>query len=234
MPVRGLSECLRPSAGHEDSFDPGFDHLSGGGAAAGAVATRRNAGGFALYGGPHILNLVTEVATKALKAVRFQKFNNHIRLRPEALAARIELYRLFPSGGSGCSKALVDAVGSLQRWPSDTTPPGPRVGHAWRHLHRCRPGRTAPTTCPWPFRRALPMHPAYGAGHATVAGACVTILKAFFDTSSVLVQTASGDIAFQREKSRRYPDTIQCPCRRPDATAECHSHPLHTRQLSHA
>jgi len=26
-----------------------------------------------------------------------------------------------------------------------------------------------------------PMHPAYGAGHATVAGACVTILKAFFD-----------------------------------------------------
>lgn len=26
------------------------------------------------------------------------------------------------------------------------------------------------------------MHPSYGAGHGTVAGACVTILKAFFDT----------------------------------------------------
>lgn len=26
------------------------------------------------------------------------------------------------------------------------------------------------------------MHPSYGAGHATVAGACVTMLKAFFDT----------------------------------------------------
>lgn len=25
------------------------------------------------------------------------------------------------------------------------------------------------------------MHPSYGAGHATVAGACTTILKAFFD-----------------------------------------------------
>ena len=25
------------------------------------------------------------------------------------------------------------------------------------------------------------MHPTYGAGHATVAGACVTVLKAFFD-----------------------------------------------------
>ncbi|MEO4042273.1 hypothetical protein AAFN47_11785 [Hoeflea sp. CAU 1731] len=26
-----------------------------------------------------------------------------------------------------------------------------------------------------------PMHPSYGAGHATVAGACVTILKAFYE-----------------------------------------------------
>jgi hypothetical protein len=30
------------------------------------------------------------------------------------------------------------------------------------------------------------MHPSYGAGHATVAGACVTILKAFFDHGYVL------------------------------------------------
>ena len=32
------------------------------------------------------------------------------------------------------------------------------------------------------------MHPSYGAGHATVAGACVTILKAFFDHGYVLPQ----------------------------------------------
>ena len=30
------------------------------------------------------------------------------------------------------------------------------------------------------------MHPSYGAGHATVAGACVTILKAWFDESFVI------------------------------------------------
>jgi len=29
------------------------------------------------------------------------------------------------------------------------------------------------------------MHPAYGAGHATVAGACITVLKAFFDCNGV-------------------------------------------------
>lgn len=39
------------------------------------------------------------------------------------------------------------------------------------------------------------MHPAYGAGHATVAGACVTILKAWFDTSAVLSEVG-GKVAF--------------------------------------
>jgi hypothetical protein len=31
------------------------------------------------------------------------------------------------------------------------------------------------------FTEGSSTHPSYGAGHATVAGACVTILKAFFD-----------------------------------------------------
>ena len=41
------------------------------------------------------------------------------------------------------------------------------------------------------------MHPAYGAGHATVAGACVTILKAFFDHKDILAKayqpTSNGE-----------------------------------------
>ena len=39
---------------------------------------------------------------------------------------------------------------------------------------------------PMAFAEGSPMHPSYGAGHATVAGACVTILKAFFDHGHVL------------------------------------------------
>ena len=38
------------------------------------------------------------------------------------------------------------------------------------------------------------MHPSYGAGHATVAGACVTILKAFFDEEACLVRRADGSV----------------------------------------
>ena len=49
---------------------------------------------------------------------------------------------------------------------------------------------------PVAFQEGSPMHPAYGAGHATVAGACVTILKAFFDTSSVLIKRPSDSGCF--------------------------------------
>ena len=90
-----LNACLILT-GMNAPFDPAFANLSGqdhlylNKAGGGTQTFTRQTGGFALYGGPHILTLVTEVATRALKAVRYQKFNNHLRLRPEALAARIE------------------------------------------------------------------------------------------------------------------------------------------------
>jgi len=37
---------------------------------------------------------------------------------------------------------------------------------------------------PMAFAEGSPMHPSYGAGHATVAGGCITMLKAFFNTVS--------------------------------------------------
>jgi hypothetical protein len=39
---------------------------------------------------------------------------------------------------------------------------------------------------PQVFPEGAPTHPSYASGHATVAGACVTILKAWFDESFVL------------------------------------------------
>ncbi|MCB1056839.1 MAG: vanadium-dependent haloperoxidase [Acidobacteria bacterium] len=158
------------------AFDPAFDKLSGGGKLHADTAPRnRQAGGFALWGGPHILTLVTEVATRALKAVRYQKFNTHCRLRPEALAARIErageIEQRFPSVCKGFSEletSIGDTVKAIVKKNTVGKTPGTKL-------------------LPMAFQEGSPMHPSYGAGHATVAGACVTMLKAFFDTSAVLV-----------------------------------------------
>lgn len=160
-------------------MDPSFGGLSGqqplqvpGG------ALRRHNTGFALYGGPQILTLVTEVATRALKAVRFQKFNTHLRLRPEALAARIEK-------AADIDTAYPATRGAFTKLAADLDP----VVQAIRAHNLAQPeGGEDRALLPMAFQEGSPMHPSYGAGHATVAGACVTMLKAFFDTGTVLVE----------------------------------------------
>ena len=44
---------------------------------------------------------------------------------------------------------------------------------------------TGPTYCRKPISEGCPLHPSYGQGHAAIAGACVTVLKAFFATNNM-------------------------------------------------
>jgi hypothetical protein len=128
--------------------------------------------GFVEWGGPHILSLVTEVATRALKAVWYQKWFVHRRLRPEAFAGLVHNHR------TGAASAPLHA---------DVLEAGVLDEVYARH---------GTYLLPLAFPEGCPTHPAYGAGHATVAGACTTILKAWFDTDAELadpvVPTADG------------------------------------------
>lgn len=153
---------------------------------------------FATFGGPHILSLVCEVATRCLKAVRRQKFNHHRRARPEVMGGRFTLHCLGLGEKLGCAQeAFGDTVKEL---PEDLV--AAIIDHnkqqnskgvaKWRNLH-CEAKHCLPhdryekkfedcnLLLPMAFPEGSPMHPAYGAGHATVAGGCVTMLKAFFE-----------------------------------------------------
>lgn len=141
---------------------------------------------FASYGGPHILTLVTEVATRALKAVRRQKYNVHLRSRPEAVAAGIAL------AWAGKSSELGSQGADLGKMAQDLAPVLALVkdhnaaknaqwaADGWA-VDLGETGEDFNALLPMAFPEGSPMHPAYGAGHATVAGACVTILKAYFE-----------------------------------------------------
>jgi hypothetical protein len=115
-----------------------------------------NQEGFAVFGGPHLLSLLTEVATRALKAVWFQKWFVHRRLRPEAFGGRIHNHKTggknYPIDAEILNSSVLDDV--FDKYGTYLLPQA--------------------------FPEGSPTHPAYGAGHATVAGACVTILKAWF------------------------------------------------------
>lgn len=55
---------------------------------------------------------------------------------------------------------------------------------------------------PMAFPEGSPTHPSYGAGHATVAAACVTILKAWFDHGWELRDTSGMPIAYVPNANR--------------------------------
>lgn len=154
--------------------------------------------GFALFGGPHVLNLVTEVATRALKAVRYQKFNIHCRLRPEALAGWMEAINAGKPEieGIGALKQMYDVLNAeqgginlLDEVRQYNGQQNTAEKNAMRpYLQDAAASGAETALLPMAFPEGSPMHPAYGAGHATVAGACVTMLKAFFDTDAVFVK----------------------------------------------
>lgn len=146
---------------------------------------------FATYGGPHILSLTTEVATRCLKAVRRQKFNHHRRARPEALAGRLVLAHAAGTLGErlGCAKEAFDRT--VDELPADLLT-AVMAHNAAQNAANLSAVQCSPATIeneiaghnillPMAFPEGSPMHPAYGAGHATVAGGCVTMLKAFFE-----------------------------------------------------
>lgn len=118
--------------------------------------------GFTTFGGPHIATLMTEVATRALKAVWFQKWCVHRRLRPEEFGGRIHNHMRgmanYPINSEILNSPVLDLVFS----------------------------KNGTYLLPMAFPEGSPTHPAYASGHATVAGACTTILKAWFDESYVI------------------------------------------------
>ncbi len=101
--------------------------------------------GFGTFGGPHILSLVTEVATRALKVVWYQKWYVHRRVRPEAFAGLVHNTRRgaasYPVSRDILNSSAPDAVWSpLRELPS---PDGRARGlpHASVLRRRPRDGR---------------------------------------------------------------------------------------------
>jgi hypothetical protein len=139
--------------------------------------------GFGVLGGPHILALVSEVATRALKVVWNQKWQVNLRLRPEAYAGLVHVQKIGIGGPAG-KRAY-----GLPAWVSTTTAAS-RVKNRYSSL-----------LLPMAFTPGSPTHPSYGAGHATVAGICVTILKAYFQT----LDNAGNPILFKTLVERSTP-----------------------------
>ena len=132
----------------------------------------RTQSGFTTFGQPYLLYLLAVVTQVALKACWYQKWLVHRRLRPEEFGGRVEAHLRKP--------AEIPAPRRPARRPRPSTRPRRRCGTA---------------LLPQAYPEGCPTHPSYPAGHAAIAGACATVLKACFDESHVLPEpvVASAD-----------------------------------------
>jgi hypothetical protein len=140
--------------------------------------------GFGTFGEPHILSLVCEVATRALKAEWHQKYNTHRRARPEAVGGLV--HKALTDTANAKNYEEVNGIKNALKPVLESV----RLHNAQQNLNPDRiddaSAKQPSYLLPMAFPEGSPMHPAYASGHATVAGACVTILKAFFDSDTKL------------------------------------------------
>ena len=120
----------------------------------------RNQQSFGTFGGPDIAATLGAVARTAINAVWYQKWIVHLRHRPESGGGIVHLMK---TGRGGTIQGHVDqaVLDSLALQQS-------QLKYGSYLLSQT-------------FPEGSPAHPAYPTGHGTVAGACITVLKFFFD-----------------------------------------------------
>lgn len=124
-----------------------------------------NQNGFGSLGGPDFAATQGEVATRALNKVWFQKWNVHLRPRPEATGGQVHLVKTGQGDKTNVkpSRVVLDSLGLRRTFEKFGT-----------------------FLLPQAFPEGSPTHPAYPTGHGTVGGACITLLKFFFDGDFVI------------------------------------------------
>ena len=128
-----------------------------------------NQGAFTSFGVPFILDVVTKAANLSLTGAWFQKWRMHRLLRPEAYAGRVN----FTVNNNKIYDVPADVLNS----------------EAINYLL----SNNGNVFLPMAYTEGSPTHPSYPAGHATIAGACVTVLKAFFDEDFVIPNPVVAD-----------------------------------------
>jgi len=131
--------------------------------------------GFCTFGPPDIAGTLTAVATVALNAVWYQKWFVHLRPRPEAIGGLVHLIKTGQGNKTDVklSNVILNSVGLQQSFNKYGT---------WLLSQA--------------FPEGSPTHPSYPTGHGVVGGACITVLKFFFDGNFVIpnpvVPTSDG------------------------------------------
>jgi hypothetical protein len=125
----------------------------------------RTQNGFGTFGGPDFAATLATAARAALNNVWYQKWWIHLRHRPE-------------SGGAIARQILTGQGGTLDAQINSNVLNSQAVQASFNQYGDYFLSQA--------FPEGSPTHPSYPTGHGAVAGACITIMKFFFDGEFVI------------------------------------------------
>lgn len=128
---------------------------------------------FGTFGGPDIAATLAAVAKAALNAVWYQKWVVHLRQRPEAGGGLVHLWKTGAANLPKASANFSNIAGILNQ--------SVQMSAAKYSKPSAKTDKERTFLLSQAFPEGSPPHPAYPTGHGTVAGACITALKFFFD-----------------------------------------------------
>jgi hypothetical protein len=129
------------------------------------------------FGGKNVIALLGQAAQAAEKAAWYEKWLVHRRLRPEVFGARVH-YQLTAARDYDLLPELLESEAVARTRVVNGT-----------------------VLLPVAYPEGSPTHPSYPAAHATIAGACATVLKAFFNEEFLLpdpVQASSDGLSLDK------------------------------------
>ncbi|WP_435364879.1 vanadium-dependent haloperoxidase [Haloarchaeobius sp. DYHT-AS-18] len=127
--------------------------------------------GFVDFGIGDVLTAVADVSRPALHAAWVQKWDVHLRPRPEALGGAV----------NATMQGYVDYSDHLSSTILDS------------YALEAAEAANGSYLLSQAFPEGSPCHPSYPAGHSSFSGACVTVLKAYFDEDAEILNPVFTD-----------------------------------------
>jgi membrane-associated phospholipid phosphatase len=124
--------------------------------------------GFTTFGSAHVIDWVARAANLALKATCYFKWAVHRRVRPEEFGGRV-----------------YNNVMGLANYPIHSDLMNSKALKAAIQAN-------GNALLPQAYVEGCPLHPSYPAGHAAIAGACATVLKALFEETDLVSGTVDS------------------------------------------
>jgi len=145
--------------------------------------TITNEAPFVTMGLGDVVAMVGDVTVEAFRAAWAQKWRAHRTLRPEAFAGLVQKAKVTGQNPFNLNQSLFETHSSINVLELIKAKNTLQAGF---HANMLSALEASTYLLSQVYPEGSPAHPSYPSGHATIAGACITVIKAMFEGSTLI------------------------------------------------